>query len=227
MGSVKRKLAILAVLVLGPLIIFAIWGVVFAYEPFSATAEIVDRAAPLSTFPPLLVKTLVLIEEPDYFADSDAAPLHGLACTLAGICHGHRHLLAARLVAREATEAGFTRILAGVLATAAIESTRPKDRVLSAYLETSYLGDDHGQPVQGVSAACAFYFSKSVNALTPGQIATLVGLFISPTLFSPLSNSAQAREGRAQILEQMKNAALISEDEFHRNLDAPIRSLSE
>jgi membrane carboxypeptidase/penicillin-binding protein len=222
MRKVGRRIAIVAALIIGPLIIFAIWGAAFAYGPFSATAQLVDRAAPLSSYPPLLVKTFVLIEEPDYFAESSRASLQSIACTLVEVCHGPRHLTAARLVARQATEAGLTRILAGLFATAAIESTQPKDQMLSAYLATSYLGEDHGKPVQGISEASNFYFSKHMTELTPSEIATIVGMFVSPSLFSPFSNPAEARERRAQILEQMKDAALISEDELHRSLDAPI-----
>ncbi len=91
-----------------------------------------------------------------------------------------------------------------------IEWRYSKKRILEAYLNEVYLGQQGGQAVHGVAAAAEFYFGREHNALAPNEVAMLVGLVQGPSLFDPRREPALAIKRRNLVLREMGQAKLIS-----------------
>ncbi|MBW4443325.1 MAG: penicillin-binding protein 1A [Plectolyngbya sp. WJT66-NPBG17] len=90
-----------------------------------------------------------------------------------------------------------------------IERTVDKQQILEKYLNFVYLGSN----AYGVADAAWIYFSKSVDQLTLGEMATIAGLPPAPSLYSPLVSLEKAQERRNVVLDKMVVAGYITEAE--------------
>jgi penicillin-binding protein 1A len=87
-----------------------------------------------------------------------------------------------------------------------LERRWPKDRILTAYLNTIYFGNG----AYGVEMAARVYFHGHASSLTLPQAALLAGLPASPGAFDPVENPARARLRRATVLNLMVEQGLIT-----------------
>ena len=60
-----------------------------------------------------------------------------------------------------------------------------KARILEAYLNEIYLGQQGGQAVHGVAAASEFYYGHDLAAANLPEIALLIGLIQGPSVLDP------------------------------------------
>jgi penicillin-binding protein 1A len=115
-------------------------------------------------------------------------------------------------------ERSFNRkIVEAVLATQ-LERTTSKDTILERYLNTIYYGSN----AYGVEAAAQTYFGKSVSQLDLSECATLAGLPVSPSAFSPKINLQAATERRNVVLQKMADLGYITQAEAHYAASVPI-----
>jgi penicillin-binding protein 1A len=87
-----------------------------------------------------------------------------------------------------------------------LERRWPKDRILTAYLNTIYFGNG----AYGIEMAARVYFHTHASSLTLPQAALLAGLPASPGAFDPVENPARARLRRATVLHLMVEQGLIT-----------------
>lgn len=87
-----------------------------------------------------------------------------------------------------------------------IEQNLTKEQVLERYLNLVYLG----QGAYGVADAASVYFSKPVNKLTLGEMATIAGLAPAPSSYSPTVNIAAAKQRRNLVLQRMQEDGVIT-----------------
>lgn len=80
-----------------------------------------------------------------------------------------------------------------------IEQELPKEAILERYLNLVYLGSG----AYGVADAAQVYFSKSVDQLTLGEMATIAALPPAPNRFSPKVNIQAAKQRRNLVLQRM------------------------
>ena len=80
-----------------------------------------------------------------------------------------------------------------------IEHELTKDDILERYLNLVYLGSG----AYGVADAAWVYFSKPVDKLTLGEMATIAGLPPAPNRFSPEVNLKAATQRRNLVLQRM------------------------
>ncbi|MGG6264930.1 transglycosylase domain-containing protein [Leptolyngbya sp. AN03gr2] len=90
-----------------------------------------------------------------------------------------------------------------------LERNVDKKQILEKYLNFVYLGSN----AYGVADAAWIYFSKSVDQLTLGEMATIAGLPPAPSLYSPLVSLEMAQERRNVVLDKMVVAGYITEAE--------------
>ncbi len=90
-----------------------------------------------------------------------------------------------------------------------IERNVNKQQILEKYLNFVYLGSN----AYGVADAAWIYFSKTVDQLTLGEMATIAGLPPAPSLYSPLVSLEKAQERRGVVLDKMVVAGYITEAE--------------
>src|SRR5919112_807834 len=91
-----------------------------------------------------------------------------------------------------------------------------KDQIIADYLNTVYFGNN----AYGIEAASETYFNKSVEDLSVGESATLVGLLWSP------STLGEEREGagyqRDLVLRKMFDTGYITSQDYNAALEVPM-----
>lgn len=214
MSSLKRiiaRLAFVTVAGVGAVVFCAVvWAASITAEPYRTTAETIDRAPSLDTYPPLLVATFVRVESPDALTHSRFASLRNMWCGMRSRCPAKPEVTSF-LIKSAVKGHGAERLVSELLATFAIEYARPPDKILSAYLNEAYLGSVNNEPIHGVKAAALSYFEKPIDFINPAEIALLVGMFKAPAMYSPRTRPAAAAARQAEILELMRGSGLLSE----------------
>jgi len=103
---------------------------------------------------------------------------------------------------------------------AALEMRSPKDAILEAYLNETYLGQDGSRAIHGVGAAAQFYFGKDAENLTLAESALLAGMIQAPNRYNPVRNPESARDRRGTVLRAMSAQGRISEPDAERAANA-------
>ena len=88
-----------------------------------------------------------------------------------------------------------------------LEQRWPKDRILTAYLNTVYFGHN----TYGVESAAKYYFGTSARNLDVADSALLAAILKSPSTFDPLSNPEAALARRNLVLKAMAAQGFIDE----------------
>ena len=91
-----------------------------------------------------------------------------------------------------------------------LERRWSKDRILTAYLNTIFFGNQ----AYGVHMASRIYFRKSPSELTLGEAALLAGIPSNPALYDPVQNPDEARARRDTVLELMLAQGLITAEDL-------------
>lgn len=112
-----------------------------------------------------------------------------------------------RIVFLDQDDRSIGRKIREALIAQKIERSVDKQQILEKYLNFVYLGSN----AYGVADAAWIYFSKSVDQLTLGEMATIAGLPPAPSLYSPLVSLEKAQERRNVVLDKMVVAGYISE----------------
>lgn len=91
-----------------------------------------------------------------------------------------------------------------------LEKVMDKDTILVNYLNTINLG----QNTLGVQAASLRYFNKDVSELTLSECAVIAAITQNPTKYNPLSNPDNNAGRREDVLDNMKEQGLITQEEY-------------
>ncbi len=116
-------------------------------------------------------------------------------------------------------EKSITRKIKEAILAIKIERTFQKDKILEMYLNYIYLG----QGAYGVEAASRVYFGKSVKELSVEEAAVLASLPKAPSRFNPFRNPDRLKERRDYILYRMYEDGYISNEEYERLIQKPIK----
>ena len=106
-------------------------------------------------------------------------------------------------------EKSLTRKAKEAILARRLESSYPKEVILSLYLNHIYLGSGS----YGVKAAARRYFSKPLAELDLAEMALLAGLAQAPSRYSPIANPERAVARRNEVLERMAARGFITADE--------------
>jgi penicillin-binding protein 1A len=90
-----------------------------------------------------------------------------------------------------------------------LEQRKPKDWILTAYLNTIYFGNG----AYGIGQAALTYFQKPASELTLPEAALLAGIPRDPARFDPVTNPKAAKERRRTVLDQMLQQGIIAPDQ--------------
>jgi len=117
----------------------------------------------------------------------------------------------------------FARKLRATELALAIELRYSKKEILEMYLDKIYLGQAGSRGIYGVEEAANFYFSKRAKNLSLEEASLLAGIIDSPNRRVPFRNLDAAKERRNIVLSKMQKRDMITEKEFRRASNAPIR----
>ncbi len=178
--------------------------------------------------PDLLVKTLLAIEDQDFYSHHGIAPRSIVRALFANIRAGSTvqgastltqqlaknfFLSKERTLARKSNEAIMALLL---------EAHYQKDDILAAYANEIYMGQDGDRAVHGFGLASRFYFRRDLADLTVDQIALLVGMIKGPSAYDPRKNPEDCLKRRAVVLAVMREKGLIDEVVFAQALAEPL-----
>lgn len=175
------------------------------------------RVVKLEQLPPLLVSGLQAVEDRDFKHHRGIALGAILRAAFADLSAGHvvqgGSTITQQLVKNLFLDRGqrFTRKLNEVLIALLIEARYDKHRILEAYTNEVFLGQQGGQAVHGFAAAAEFFFGHTAKDLSPADIALLVGLVQGPSLYDPRRHADQALARRNRVLDVFYETGLIDD----------------
>ncbi|WP_299130038.1 penicillin-binding protein 1B [uncultured Vibrio sp.] len=98
-----------------------------------------------------------------------------------------------------------------------------KDRILEAYLNEVYLGQNGGQAIHGFGLASRLYFGQPIQELRIDQLALLVGMVKGPSYYNPVRYPERAKIRRDLVLRLLMQQDILTprqyEEAASRDLD--------
>lgn len=163
--------------------------------------------------PPRVWKAFVAVEDRRFIRHWGVEPISILRAVVVNLRAG-RVVQGASTITQQLArnlfltqERTLRRKLQEVLLAIELERHFSKEEILERYLNLIYFG--HG--VYGVKAAAKFYFGKTLEELTPLEIAVLVGLPKSPLGYSPLRYPDRALRRARVVLEVMRREGVLND----------------
>ncbi len=173
---------------------------------------------PLSEVPDLLIKTLIAVEDQQFYTHHGADFNAVLRALWVNFRKGYvaqggstltqqlaRHLFFSR---KQTVQRKLDETLTAIL----LELKQSKQDILEAYINTVYLGQDGSHPIKGFNAAGEFYFGRSARDLNLNEIATLVGMLKGPSHYNPARFPERATKRRNLVLKLLAQQKLIPHD---------------
>ena len=210
----------------------------FATQIYSSDGKVIGTwnfnrenriCVPYSNLSPYLVKALVATEDVrfydhsgiDFIALSRAIVKRGLlGQTSAGGGSTITQQLAKQLysdTAGSTLERLLQKPIEWVIAVK-LERNYTKEEIIALYL--NYFDFLHN--AVGIKTASSTYFYKDPKNLTLEEAATLIGLCKNPSLFNPVRYPERCRERRNVVLDQMRKAGYITDEQYHKSCDHPL-----
>jgi penicillin-binding protein 1A len=194
-------------------------------RPFGDVAVQRRYYVSLEDIPPHVRQAFIAAEDKNFYRHPGIDPLAIVRATLANIRHMEIRQGASTITQQVARNLFLTpdrslkRKIREALLALQIERHFTKDQILEMYLNYIYLG----QGAYGVEAASRIYFGKSVKDLTTDEAAILAGLPKAPTRYNPFRNPERVKERRDYVLSRMYEDGYITEEEYRRLLEKPIK----
>ena len=183
-------------------------------------AKQVDRRiVHLADLPPLLVSGLQAVEDRDFKHNIGIDFTAILRAAFANLRAGHtvqgastltQQLVRNLFLSRQQT---FKRKINEALMSMLLELHYSKARILEAYVNEVFLGQQGGQAVHGFAAASEFYYGRPLSDLRPQEIAMLVGLVKGPSYYDPRRYPERALARRNLVLQEFVDTGLLTADQ--------------
>ena len=99
-----------------------------------------------------------------------------------------------------------------------LERNYTKEEIIALYL--NYFDFLHN--AVGIKTAATTNFYKDPKDLTLEEAATLIGLCKNPSLFNPVRYPERCRDRRNVVLDQMRKAGYITDEQYHKSCELPL-----
>jgi penicillin-binding protein 1B len=171
----------------------------------------------LEEVPPLLLHTLVEVEDQNFYEHHGVRPTSILRALLANIRAGEAvqggSTLTQQLVKNFFlnNQRTFRRKIVEAMMALLLELHYDKNEILEAYINEVYLGQEGEQAIHGFALGSRFYFDRGLSDLSVEQVALLVGLVNGPSYLNPQKHPERARQRRDVVLNIMQARGLIPE----------------
>jgi penicillin-binding protein 1B len=189
------------------------------------------RVVKLDQLPPLMVAGLQAVEDRDFKHHHGINLSSIVRAVLSNVAAGHvvqgGSTLTQQLVKNLFLDRGqrYSRKINEALISLLIEARYDKKRILEAYMNEVFLGQQGGQAVHGFAAASEFYFGREPRELTTPEIALLVGLVQGPSLYDPRRHKDLATARRNLVLNEFYETGLIDDATLASSRAAPLSVL--
>ncbi len=194
---------------------------------YGATQE-ERRFVHLADVPPLLLSGLQAVEDRNFKHNIGIDFGAIVRAAFANLRAGHtvqggstltQQLVRNLFLSRDQT---FSRKINEALMSLLLEAHYSKGRILEAYVNDVFLGQQGGQAVHGFAAASEFYFGRRLQDLRPQEIALLVGLVKGPSYYDPRRAPKRALARRNLVLQEFANTGLLTAAQLNAAQAAPL-----
>lgn len=186
------------------------------------------RIVRLADVPPLLINGLEAVEDRDFQHHHGLDFLAILRAAFANLRAGHTvqggSTLTQQLVRNLFLDRSqnFVRKFNEALLSLLIEAHYSKDRILQAYVNEVFLGQQGSQAVHGFAAGAEFYFGRRLEDLRPQEVALLVGMVKGPSYYDPRRYPQRALARRNLVLQEFATTGLITAAQENAAQAAPL-----
>ncbi|EPZ5903589.1 penicillin-binding protein 1B [Vibrio fluvialis] len=97
-----------------------------------------------------------------------------------------------------------------------------KDRILEAYLNEVYLGQNGKEAVHGFGLASRLYFGQPLQELRIDQLALLVGMVKGPSYYNPMRYPERAKERRDLVIKLMMDQDILTAKQYEQAVTRPL-----
>ena len=191
------------------------------------------RFVRLADVPPLLLSGLQAVEDRDFkhHIGIDFGAI--LRASFANLRAGHTvqggSTLTQQLVRNLflTRDQNFTRKFNEALMSLLLEAHYSKGRILEAYVNDVFLGQQGDQAVHGFAAAAEFYFGRRMEDLRPQEIALLVGMVKGPSYYDPRRAPDRALARRNLVIQEFANTGLLTAAQTNAAQASPLGVIND
>ena len=181
----------------------------------------------LGDVPPMLIKTLIAVEDRNFYYHHGVDPRGVARALLADLRGGTLQggsTLTQQLVKNFylTSERTLTRKVTEMIMAVLLELHYSKNDILETYLNEIYLGQDGNRAIHGFGLASQFYFDRPVGDLTLPQMALLVGLVKGPSYYDPRRHPHRALARRNLVLGELSKLHVIDTAQYLKARAAPL-----
>ena len=171
----------------------------------------------INKMPPLLIKALIAMEDKEFY-NHNGLSFRGIArAMLTNLKHFAWREGGSTITQQVvkniflSSKRSLSRKIPEALMSILLELHYEKDRILEAYLNEVYQGQDGSHGIHGVGMGAWFYFNRSLDQLNLAELATLVSVIRGASMYNPRRHPTQALDRRNLILSKMYEQKLIDE----------------
>ena len=174
----------------------------------------------LQDTPPVLVHTLLAVEDQSFFEHVGVNPWAIMRAMLVNIGSGELTQGGSTITQQLAKnfflshERTYVRKLNELIMALQLELHYSKEQILEAYLNEVWLGQDGSRAIHGFGLASEFYFGRPIAELSPDQIATLVAMVKGASYYNPRKHPERTLERRNVVLGVMAQEGLLKPEQL-------------
>ncbi|WP_242698627.1 penicillin-binding protein 1B [Alteromonas sp. 5E99-2] len=178
--------------------------------------------------PETLIDALTLTEDKDFYHHHGIAPKSILRALVANVVAGKTVQGGSTLTQQLAKNVFLTRERSLVrkakeaMMAIAIDARYSKDRILTAYLNEVYLGQNGDNAIHGFGLAAHYFFDRPLNELPIQNLALLVGMVKGPSYYNPLRYPERALERRNLVLRILFENNAIAKNDYEQMILSPL-----
>lgn len=179
---------------------------------------------PISSLPDIIIQAVVIAEDDTFFGHEGV----NYKAVWEALRHDFKKKRFARggstitqqmiknvLLSKEKT---ITRKLREFVLARKAEEILSKRRILEIYLNEV----EWGENIYGLEAASRYYLDKNASELTAAESALLAGMLPNPKYYNPFKRPDKARHRQEQVLFNMHQAKVMTDQEYELALATPI-----
>ncbi len=184
---------------------------------------------PLDHVPPILIQTLLAIEDRRFFSHFGVDPIAIGRALWTNITRGAVVQGGSTLTQQLAKNLFYSpkrtiwRKFKELVASLALEFKYRKQDILESYVNEIYLGQAGPVSIYGVGEAAHRYFGRSLDRLSIEEIALIVGLIKGPNIYSPVKNIELATKRRDVVLHRLREERILTEESLKAALARPVK----
>ncbi|MGB2078910.1 MAG: penicillin-binding protein 1B [Vibrio sp.] len=171
-------------------------------------------------FPDAMVEALLATEDKHFYQHHGVSPV-GIARALVANIKAGRTVQGGSTLTQQLAknlfltrERSLWRKIKEAYIALIIDYRYSKDRILEAYLNEVYLGQNGNEAIHGFALASRYYFGVPIDELRIDQMALLVGMVKGPSYYNPKRYPERTKTRRDLVLKLMMEQEILTPDQY-------------